>query len=171
MKRTLIALWTLALMGCNAGLSPTPAPKPGIQGTIYFAAGTWPGTPQSPDSLSNLWIFASQIFPLDSSLVFNGLLTSNPPTIFLYPSLIGSLPLYVDTLQYDFELPMGLYKYVGVIQHIGIDYYSIQSYRVVGVAKDPADTSKPLMVQVTEGSANPTVNMYVDFHHPPVQPF
>jgi hypothetical protein len=170
MKKSILVLSTAVLMSCNGGLSPTPPPKPGISGTIYFAQGTWPGTPLTPDSLSNLWLFASQVYPLDSSLVFSGLF-SYPPTVFLYPSLASNLPFYADSVQYVFDLPEGVYKYVGVIQHVSPDYSTIRSLRVVGVAKDPADTSKPLQLQVTQESANPIVDGYVDFHNPPAQPF
>ena len=157
-------------MGCNGGLSPTPQAKPGISGTVYFAAGTWPGTPSTPDSLFNLWIFASQVYPLDSTLVLSGLF-SNPPTIFLYPSIVANLPFYEDTVDYFFSLPAGTYKYIGVIQHVTPGYGSIRALRVVGVAKDPANPLQPLQVQVVDGSVSSGIDINVDFHNPPPQPF
>ena len=170
MGKGILVLCTIAWMSCDGGLSPTPPPKPGLGGTVYFAKGTWPGTPTSPDSLSNLWIFASQIYPLDSSLVINGLF-SNPPTIFLYPSPIDNLPFYLDSVQYFFPLPVGTYKYIGVIQHIAPDFNSIRSLRVVGFAKDPTDLALPLRSQVMDGSVTSGININVDFHTPPPQPF
>ncbi len=169
MRRLLSVLPLFVVLACNAGLSPTPPPKPGISGTVYFANGTWPGTPTSPDSLVNLWIFASQVYPLDSSLVFNGLFSS-PPTIFLYPSIVQNLPFYVDSVSYFFSVPLGAYRYIGVIQHIDASF-SVRSMRVVGFARNPADTSLPLQTQVSEGTVASGVNIYVDFHNPPPQPF
>ncbi len=160
----------IVALSCDGGLSPTPPPKPGLRGTIHFASGTWPGTPASPDSLSNLWVFASQQYPLDSALVISGLF-SNPPTIYLYPSFVENLPFYVDSAQYSFDLPIGLYKYIGVIQHISPDYMSIRSLRVVGFASDPTDATKPLQVMVREGMITTGININVSFHNPPPQPF
>lgn len=170
MKRWVLVLCVVSVAGCNGGLSPTPAPKPGIGGTIYFAKGTWPGTPVTPDSLANLWIFASEVYPLDSSLVVSGLFSSTP-TIFLYPSFVANLPFYVDSVQYFFPLPLGFYKYIGVIQHIDPFSFSISSLRVVGVAKNPADTTQPLQVNITQGSVTTGVDLHVDFRNPPPQPF
>jgi len=169
--KKIIVLLALVELSCNGGLSPTPPPKPGISGTVVFAKNTWPGTSTAPDSLYNLWIFASQIYPLDSSLVINGLFLTNPPTIFLYPSVAENLPFNVDSVQYEFDLPVGTYKYIGVIQHITPDYQTIRSLRVVGVAKDRADSTLPLQAQVVEGTVTSGVNIHVDFHNPPPQPF
>ncbi|HEY6950787.1 MAG TPA: hypothetical protein VI758_00185 [Bacteroidota bacterium] len=169
MTKWILVLCALVWIGCDGGLSPTPPAKPGISGTVYFARGSWPGTPSSPDSLSNLWIFASQVYPLDSSQVLN-YLTVSPLRIFLYPSIASNLPFYVDSVVYNFDLPVATYKYIGVIQHISTDL-SIASFRVVGVAKDPADTTKPLQVNVVEGTIHQGININVDFHNPPAQPF
>ncbi len=170
MQKSFLVACIFFALSCDGGLSPTPPLNPGISGTIYFAQGTWPGTPSSPDSLSNLWVFASQQYPLDSSLVINGLF-STPPTIFLYPSFIANLPFYVDSAQYTFELPVGTYKYVGVIQHIRPDFTSIRTLRVVGVVLDPTDSTRPKQVNVTERSIAGGINMKVNFHNPPPQPF
>ncbi len=170
MKNSLLVLCALLVFGCNGGLSPAPPANPGISGTVYFAKGTWPGTPTAPDSLSNLWIFASQQYPLDSALVINGLFSS-PPTIFLYPSFVSNLPYYVDSLQYTFDLPVGTYKYIGVIQHISPDYNSIRTLRVVGFLADPADLTRPLSVTVLDGAITAQINLHVNFHNPPPQPF
>ncbi len=170
MKKTLLALCAFVALSCDGGLSPTPPPKPGIRGTVYFAKGTWPGSPSSPDSLFNLWVFASQQYPLDSALVLNGLFAS-PPTIFQYPSIATNLPMYVDSVRFDFELPVGLYKYIGVIQHIAPDYSSIRSLRVVGYYYNPADTSSPLPATVQKDVVTTGIDITVNFHNPPPQPF
>jgi hypothetical protein len=170
MKKLFLLVCAIVALSCDGGLSPTAPPKPGISGTVYFAKGTWPGTPSSPDSLYNLWIFASQVDSLDSARVFNGLFSS-PPTIYLYPSFASNLPLYVDSVQFDFDLPVGPYKYIGVIQHVTPDYTSIRGLRVVGFAVDPADTTKPLQVVVRDGVVTSGIAVYVDFHNLPPQPF
>lgn len=169
MKRWIPPLCVFVLTACNGGLSPAPPPKPGLSGTVYFEEGTWPGSPSVPDSLTSLWIFASQVYPLDSTLVFNGLFSSTP-TIFLYPSVIQNLPFYVDSVRYFFSVPLGLYKYIGVIQRLD-QSFSVRSLRVVGFARNPADTTQPLQVQVSEGTVASDVNIHVDFHNPPPQPF
>ncbi len=170
MKKTLLVVCAVVALSCDGGLSPIPPPKPALRGTVYFQRGTWPGTPTSPDSLANLWVFASQQYPLDSALVFNGLF-SEPPTIFLYPSVATNLPFYVDSVQYEFELPAGVYKYVGVIQHITPDFNSIRSLRVVGYYVDPGDSSRPLQATVLNDAVTSGVDVVVDFHHLPPQPF
>lgn len=170
MRKILLALCAVVYLSCDGGLSPTPPPKPGISGTVYFAKGSWPDTTSSADSLSNLWIFASQVYPLDSVLVINGLFSS-PPTIFLYPSIADNLPFYVDSVNFTFELPVELYKYIGVIQHISPDYSSVRTLRVVGFAKDTVDALKPMQVKVYDGQVAAGIIIKVDFHNPPPQPF
>jgi hypothetical protein len=168
--KKLILLGSITFLSCNGGLSPAPPAKPGISGTIYFAHGTWPGTPSSPDSLANLWLFAALDYPLDSSLVFNGLFSS-PPRVVIYPSFVQNIDFYVDTLVYYFDLSPGIYKYVGVIQHITPDYNTIRSLRVVGFARAAGDSTKPLSVEIPEGLIVTGINIKVDFHNPPPQPF
>ena len=170
MKNGILVLFAVVWISCNGGLSPSPPPIPGISGTVYFADGTWPGTPFSPDSLSNLWIFASQFYPLDSSLVIGGLFSS-PPTIFLYPSFVENLSSYVDSVRYFFPLPVGTYKYIGVIQHIAPDFSTIRKLRVVGVAKDLSNPTVPRVIRVTDGFIESGIDVNVDFHNPPTQPF
>ena len=83
MKILLTLVIAASLVSCDHGLEPPQRVEPGFGGTITFVKDSWP--PQ--DSLVNLWVFASQIYPLDSSSVFTGLF-ANPPSIYLYPSLL-----------------------------------------------------------------------------------
>ena len=107
----------MMLVSCDDGLAPPAPVELGFSGTVYFAPGSWP-----TDSLVSLWIFASQIYPLDSAKVYSGLFAS-PNTIFLYPSITSTLPLFeVDSLQYSFSLDPGTYKYIGVIQQTNSDF-------------------------------------------------
>lgn len=169
MRKTLFLISWIFLSGCDGGLSPTPPAEAGLSGTVYFAKDTWPGTPGSPDSLANLWIFASQDYPLDSNSVLAGILYT-PPRIFVYPALDQNLPFYVDSVQYFFPLKTAFYKYIGIIQHTQADF-NIRSFRVVGFAKSASDSTQPMQVEIHEGQIVSGVNIYVNFHKLPPQPF
>lgn len=158
-------LCSILLYSCEPGLTPPPDVEPGFGGTVYFEKGTWP--PQ--DSLYNLWIFASQMYPLDSAKIFEGLL-SNPPSIYVYPSFTGNLPYYVDSVSYGFKLPPATYKYVGVIQRFR-EEINARSLRVVGLYGTSSNPPEPVQVVVGEYQFIPGINIRVNFHKPPPQPF
>jgi hypothetical protein len=165
MRKLLPLALSLLILSCDHGLAPPPPVEPGFGGTIYFEKGSWPPT----DSLVNLWIFASQVFPLDSEKVFTGIFAS-PPTIYLYPAFDKNLPFHVDSVAYTFALPPAEYKYVGVIQRIA-DEITIKSMKVVGVYGTADDPPIPIKVFVTETSFTSGVNIRVNFRKPPPQPF
>lgn len=167
MRFLVLMILCLLLTACDGGLAPPPPIELGFSGTVYFTPGSWP-----TDSLINLWIFASQIYPLDSAKVYSGLFAS-PATIFAYPSLSGSLPFYIDSLSYSFPLHSGTYKYVGVIQQTSFDLagHGIRVLRVVGFYKDPTNLSQPGTVEVNESAQVKGININVDFRNPPPQPF
>jgi hypothetical protein len=156
------------LAACDGGLAPPPPVELGFSGTVYFTPGSWP-----TDSLINLWIFASQIYPLDSTKVYSGLF-SVPNTIFLYPSINQSLPLSeVDSIPYSFPLSSGTYKYVGVIQQVSLDLINrgVRVFRVVGFYKDSTNLSQPGSVIVNDNYQVRGIDIQVDFRNPPPQPF
>jgi hypothetical protein len=165
MKRNVLPfLLAVFLVSCETGLTPPPDFEAGFGGTLTFAS--WPPR----DSVKNLWLFASQIYPLDSVKIFEGLFSS-PPKIFLYPSFVESLPYDVDSVQYRFApLRAGRYRYIGVIQQFN-DVLTIRSFRVVGVYKNPADTTLPGELQFREFEFIEPINLRVDFANPPPQPF
>jgi hypothetical protein len=163
MKFLPITIICVLLMACDEGLAPPPPIELGFSGTVNFS-GTWPS-----DSLLNLWIFASQIYPLDSTKVISGLLQI-PHSIFLYPSMSQSLPFNVDSISYSFPLQSGTYKYIGVIQQISA-FTSIHAFRVVGFYKDSTDASIPGTVEVNDREQVKGININVDFQNPPPQPF
>jgi hypothetical protein len=159
----------LFLGGCDGGLAPPPPAEPGFSGTVYFAPGSWPST----DSLVSIMIFASKIFPLDSATTVSGLF-SDPPLIFVYPSMSESLrPFFIDSISYVFPLRSGTYKYIGVVQQISSDvlHNSIRVFRVVGFYKNPANLAQPGNVIVNDSSQVKDINIQVDFRNPPPQPF
>jgi len=159
----------LYLAGCDGGLAPPPPAEFGFSGTVYFAPGSWPPT----DSLVSIMIFASKIYPLDSATAVSGLF-SDPPQIFVYPSMSESLrPFFTDSLSYVFPLRSGTYKYIGVVQQISSDvlHSSIRVFRVVGFYKNPANLAQPGNVIVNDTSQVKDINIQVDFRNPPPQPF
>ncbi len=166
MKFLLPFIICLFLTGCDGGLAPPPPVELGFSGTVHFAPGYWPPS----DSLYNLWIFASQIYPLDSVKVFAGLF-GNPMTIFLYPGVTQTLAVgMIDSIAYSFPLKSGTYKYVGVIQKISPDL-NIRAFKVVGFYRDSSHASQPGTVEVNENRQISGINIDVDFQHPPPQPF
>jgi hypothetical protein len=168
MRHFTLIILCLLLTACDGGLAPPPTIEPGFGGTVSFTPGSWPPS----DSLVSLWIFASQIYPLDSAKVFSGLFAS-PNTIFLYPSFSVSLPFNIDSLSYSFPLHPGTYKYVGVIQQVDPNFISrgIRAFRVVGFYKSPANLSQPGSVVVDDFAQAKGINIDVDFQNPPPQPF
>jgi hypothetical protein len=167
MKFLLPFIICLFIIGCDGGLAPPPPVELGFSGTVHFASGYWPPI----DSLHSLWIFASQIYPLDSNKVYEGLF-GNPITIFLYPSISQSLPLgVVDSISYSFPLKSGTYKYVGVIQQVNPNLTNIRAFRVVGFYKDSLDALLPGIVEVNDSYQIHGIDIDVDFQDPPPQPF
>lgn len=165
MRTVGLLLVAVLLLSCEPGLSPPPDIEPGCGGTIVFEKGTWPRA----DSLFNLWVFASQTYPLDSTKVFEGMF-SNPPTIYLYPSIDQNLPFFVDSVSYAFPLPPASYRYIGVLQRFA-DQISVRSLRVVGVYGTKSDPPLPIPVVVTEFQFIRGININVNFHKLPPQPF
>ena len=169
MKSASFLIIAVFFLSCDHGLAPPSAVEvnvePGFGGTLYFEKGTWP----SPDSLFDLWVFASQVYPLDSTLVFQGLF-SDPPTIYLYPAINKDLPFFVDSVSYSFKLPAAKYKYVGVIQRFAADF-TVRTLRVVGLYGTNATPPVPIEVTVREGEFTSGITFRINFRKPPPQPF
>jgi hypothetical protein len=165
MRKFLLLALASILLSCDHGLAPPPPVEPGFGGVVYFEKGTWPPI----DSLVNLWVFASQVFPLDSEKVFVGLF-SNPPTVYLYPAFDKNLPFFVDSVSYSFPLPPATYQYVGVIQRV-MSEINIRGMKVVGMYGTNDVPSIPIPVIVNESDFTGGVNIRVNFHKPPTQPF
>ncbi|MBM4161443.1 MAG: hypothetical protein FJ217_10125 [Ignavibacteria bacterium] len=152
-------------LSCEPGLTVPPEVEPGFGGIVFFEKGTWP--PQ--DSLFNLWVFASQIYPLDSLKVFEGLF-ADPPRIYLYPAIDRNLPLFVDSTSYAFALPPANYLYVGVLQRFASEI-TVRSLRVVGLYGTPDNPPLPIPVVVSGSQFIDGIDIRVNFHKPPPQPF
>lgn len=165
MKKVLLSLITVFMLSCDGGLAPPPDVEPGFGGTIRFERDTWP----SRDSLKNLWLFASQVYPLDSNKVFEGIF-GNPPTIYLYPSIDRNLALFADSVSYSFFLPPSTYRYIGVIQRFNDDL-NIRSFRMVGLYGTQNNPPDPIAVIVHDFEFVNNISFTVNFHKPPPQPF
>lgn len=155
----------VVLISCEGGLEPLPPVEPGFSGTIRFAPNSWPPV----DSLVNLWVFASQIYPLDSTKVFPGLF-GQPQTIFYYPTDSARIAFNVDSVSYSFPVPPATYRYIGVVQRFRNDL-NIRSFRVVGFYYSPSKPDQPRFITILDGEQVAGIDMSVDFYNPPVQPF
>lgn len=158
-----VIVFVFAGFGCEGGLTLPPRIQPGISGTLTVN-GAWP--PQ--DSVQTLWIFASQIFPIDSAKVVSGILENK---ILLYPAIDKSLPYNFSTLSYNFPLPPATYYYFGVLQRFGPNLVDPKSYKVVGVYSDSLNPLLPATLEVRELEVLPGVNLTIDFYNLPPQPF
>ncbi len=159
----LAILTTLFLLSCDGGLTLPPDIEPGLSG-VLTVQGPWP----VQDSVKTLWIFASQIYPIDSSKVASGILTNQ---ILLYPSIAESLPYNFTMLAFNFPLPPGTYYYIGLLQRFGDNLLDPKSYRVVGVYSDAGSPGIPKTVTVREFEVVTSVNLTIDFYNLPPQPF
>ncbi len=160
MQRAIIVtafLLLVAVYGCNQGLSPADSAvgqgPSGIAGTLYFS--NWPPT----DSLYDLRLVVFKTFPPED--ILSALLTGQA---FAYPPIDSlHLPFYVDSLDYQIELPPGTYDAVTVAYRYGPVILS--DWALVGVfhrPDAPTDTI-PDPVTVEPGQLTREVNIRVDF--------
>ncbi|MBI4418479.1 MAG: hypothetical protein HY563_06850 [Ignavibacteriales bacterium] len=164
MKRLLLCSTLIVLSAsCDGGLTLPPLIEPALEGTIAVVS-PWP--PQ--DSVKNLWLFASQIYPVDSSNIFVGILEGS---IIIYPglSLDSSLAYNVNTQPFHAKVPPSTYYYIGILARHGDLPFDPDSYRVVGVLEDT--TMQPRTVVVRDYEVVSGLTIVVDFYNLPPQPF
>lgn len=154
---------SLLVLSCDGGLSLPPDVEPGIAGTMTVS-GPWP----PEDSVKTLWLFASQIFPIDSSKVVTGILDGR---IVVYPSFTGSLPYNFNSQPFQMALPPSRYLYIGVLQRHGDTPFDPGSYRVVGVLWDEGNPTEPRVLSVRDFEVTSGLNLQIDFYNLPPQPF
>jgi hypothetical protein len=154
------------LTSCDKGLEPPPAVKPGFGGTVRFVRSSWPPA----GSIYGLWVFTSQLYPSDSTAILTGLF-SDPPTIYLYPGLTGSLSLVpVDSVTYAIYPAPATYVYTGLIQQT-TPVLTVGGLRIVGLYCKPLPGFVPETLVVNAGEYTSGIDMTVDFHNIPPQPF
>ncbi len=152
------------LMGCDHGLEPPKEnQRTAIAGTITYQ--NWP----SVDSLKDLRLVAFKEYPpLD--IFFE--VTSGRAIV--YPSLgaASGLPMNnIDYYNYIMDLPAGNYAYLVVAQlygnNITADWRAVGQYDTTGTGLD----SIPTAIVLSENQVLDSINIYVDFHNLPYQPF
>lgn len=163
MKRISSIILLISLVSCDPGLTLPEGSKPGISGTITFQ-GPWPPA----DSLHDLRIIASPIFPIDTAktnlmfLVLQGVIQ-------VYPALAESgLPFNVTSITYEFPLPRGEYKYVAVFQQFSS---SLVAWRPVGVYTAGKTGFNPVSITIDGSEMIRDISINVDFRNLPPLPF
>lgn len=185
MNRTrfaVVMLTTFVLMtsGCDTGLGPLNEAS-GITGVVHIK--NWP----RQDSVLNLRVVALTAIPRLSGGITpgtylliewaNGRGSFYPPG-FTGKGLLDSLNANrygVDTsLRFTFtdlgsNLRVGEYAYIAVAQQYGPDVFN--QWKVAGLYVIPPDTLNPAPVRVLLHRLTPNVDITVDFHNPPPQPW
>lgn len=163
MKKVLISLLFVLFLSCDGGLTLPSDIKTGFGGVVTFV-GKWP----PPDSLKDLRIIASPIYPIDTTktnlivLVLDGTIQVHPP--------LGesSLPLNVSVHNYRFELPAGNYKYVAVFQQYAV---SLLAWRPLGVFTGGREGFQPEPIALRESEFLTGIDVTVNFNNLPPLPF
>ena len=150
------AVLVLALLACNDGLQPVPAPTTcpqgftGICGHVTFQGAL-------PDSTQAVYVVAYHTFPRSRDSLF----TFQPSLI-----LLQKLPLDSTTAFYAVPLASGRYEWVvAVWVKQGFVLANADStLRAAGYFRDPADTTLPGVVNVyTQGTDS--IDFVIDFDH------
>jgi hypothetical protein len=182
-KRAAAALLTALLLfgsGCDQGLAPINE-SAGFTGILKFT--NWP----SRDSVLNLRIIALNSYPApppgtDPFIYLlnewaSGRGSFFPPTLTGkgYLDSLDATRYGVDTtLQYicteeGSNLRPGQYNYVAVAQQFGPDV--MKHWKVAGIYSVRQDTIIPEPVRVLLHKITPNIDITVDFHNPPPQPW
>ena len=156
LPRARAAVLVLALLACNDGLQPVPAPTTcpqnftGICGHLTFQGTV-------PDSTQAVYVVAYHTFPRSRDSLF----TFQPSLI-----LLQKLPLDSATAFYAVPLSSGRYEWVvAVWVKQGFTLPNADStLREAGSYRDPADTTLPGVVNVyTQGTDS--IDFVIDFDH------
>ena len=150
---TTLAAILAAVLACDAGLEPEPICARGLVGlcgTIHFR-----GT--IPDSTDNVFAAAYATFPQTcNDLIFNR-----------QPFIPSSVPYTDSVTTYSIPLPAARYQWVLAIwKKLGALTLSARDtalLRVAGYYRDPADSTQPGAVTVTNGAAVGDVDLKVNF--------
>jgi hypothetical protein len=157
-----VILLLIFLPGCDHGLEP---PKENVRTAIsgIISYQNWP----PPDSLLDLRLVAFKEYP-PTNIFFE--VTSGRAIV--YPPILNEgLPLNVTDYTYIMDLPAGEYAYLVVAQQYGInitsDWRAVGQYDTTGTGLD----SIPTTIMLKENRVLDSINIRVDFHNLPYQPF
>lgn len=152
------------LGGCDHGLEPPKEnQRTAISGTITYQ--NWPPA----DSLKDLRLVAFIDYP-PSDIFFE--ITSGRAIVYPPISALTGLPRnnqeYYD---YIMDLPAGTYAYLAVAQlygdNITEDWRAVGQYDTTGSGTD----SIPTAITLLENQVLDSIDIHVDFHNLPYQPF
>ncbi|MCC6395991.1 MAG: hypothetical protein IT282_03160 [Bacteroidetes bacterium] len=161
------------LFGCDKGLAPITEDT-GFSGVITFK--NWP----PPDSVLELRLVAFEVYPSDSSGIFNALLNGQAA---VYPhvttGVAGALEILgnrsADTVRYAFTTEGTIlkkdatYNYVVLGWRYGPNYFA--DWAPAGVYTETPGTFVPASVTVRDRRMRKDVNITVDFHNLPPKPW
>ena len=155
---------TFFLAGCDHGLEPPGEnQRTAISGTITYQ--NWPPA----DSLKDLRLVAFKEYPpLD--IFFE--ITSGQAVVYPPIAAAAGLPMNnIEYYNYVMDLPAGNYAYLVVAQlygnNITADWRAVGQYDTTGSGLD----SIPTAIILTENQVLDSIDIHVDFHNLPYQPF
>jgi len=156
LPRARAAVLVLALLSCNDGLQPVPAPTTcpqhftGICGHVTFQGAV-------PDSTKEVVVVAYATLPLSRDDLFN----FQPNVV-----LVQALPLDTTSAFYAVPLPPGRYEWVLAVW-VRQDFSALtadSTLKEAGYYRNPADTTLPGVVNVyTQGTDS--IDFLIDFDH------
>jgi len=155
-------LMSFFLASCDHGLEP-PKERTAISGTITYQ--NWPPA----DSLKDLRLVAFEEYPpLD---IFSEIISGQAV---VYPPIAApaGLPMNnIESYDYIMDLPAGNYAYLVVAQlygnNITADWRAVGQYDTTGSGLD----SIPTAITLAQNQVLDSINIHVDFHNLPYQPF
>ena len=158
-KKYLLAfVLLLSVSACDEGMKP--APFTGFSGVIRYK--NWPPA----DSLRDLRIVAFRNFPPGS--IFEEVLNGRAV---VYPGLLDTfaLPLFVDSMKYEVTAPTGQFQYIAVAQQFGPNLFT--DWRAVGQYDLDTNLTVPSPIEIFADRQTKGIDINVDFHKLPPQPF
>ncbi|MBI5474127.1 MAG: hypothetical protein HY961_17465 [Ignavibacteriae bacterium] len=157
-KYVLAFLLVLTVSSCDEGIKPPPFT--GFSGVIRYR--NWPPA----DSLRDLRIVAFRNFPPRS--IFEEVLNGRAV---VYPGLLDTfaLPLYVDSMKYHIEAPLGRFEYIAVAQQYGPNIFT--DWRPVGQYDLDTNLAVPSPIEIKQDVETQDIDINVDFQNPPPRPF
>ncbi|MFN3269371.1 MAG: hypothetical protein ACK42G_02165 [Candidatus Kapaibacteriota bacterium] len=158
MKRLLLLL-TFLLISCQEGLDPTVQETSFVKGKLIVVSGrnSWPPI----DSAIELRVVGFRDFPPKDLL--NEIVSGNA-------FISDTLPRFLDTISYNLKIekpPVEINYLVAALR-----YGTIFQWKVIGVYSDEMTYERaPKKIFVTKGKTIDNVNILIDFHNLPKQPF